>query len=109
MRKLDVKAESWPIAGSFTIARGSKTVAETVLVTLSENGFIGRGESVPYSRYHETVPQVVASLEAARGEIEVGIRRADLIKLNLPKAAQNARSRSDQRPARYIAAGRKLY
>lgn len=90
MRKLDVKAESWPIAGSFTIARGSKTVAETVVVTLRENGFIGRGESVPYSRYNETVPQVVASLEAARGKIEAGMGRAELGNLNLPKAAHNA-------------------
>ena len=69
MRKLEVTAESWPIAGSFTIARGSKTNADVVVVTLTENGFIGRGEAVPYGRYNETVPQCVAALEAARNEI----------------------------------------
>ena len=90
MRKLEVTSESWPIAGSFTIARGSKTQAEVIVVTLSENGFTGRGEAVPYSRFHETVPQCIASLEASRSAIEGGIDRLALPSLGLPKAAQNA-------------------
>ena len=90
MRKLKVISESWPIAGSFTIARGSKNRADVIVVTLSDNGFSGRGEAVPYSRYHETVPQCIASLEAARIAIEGGIGRAALPSLGLPKAAQNA-------------------
>lgn len=90
MRKLEVTSESWPIAGSFTIARGSKTQAEVIVVTLSENGFTGRGEAVPYSRFHETVPQCIASLEASRSAIEGGIDRLALPSLGLPKAAQNS-------------------
>ena len=90
MRKLELTSESWPIAGSFTIARGSKTQAEVIVVTLTENGLGGRGEAVPYSRYHETVPQCIASLEAVRGAIESGIDRFTLPSLGLPKAAQNA-------------------
>ena len=90
MRKLEVTSESWPIAGSFTIARGSKTQAEVIVVTLSENGFTGRGEAVPYSRYHETVPQCIASLKASRSAIEGGIDRLALPSLGLPKAAQNS-------------------
>ncbi len=90
MRKLEITSESWPIAGSFTIARGSKTQAEVIVVTLSENGFTGRGEAVPYSRYHETVPQCIASLKASRSAIEGGIDRLALPSLGLPKAAQNA-------------------
>ena len=90
MRKLEITSESWPIAGSFTIARGSKTQAEVIVVTLSENGFTGRGEAVPYSRYLETVPQCIASLEASRSAIEGGIDRLALPSLGLPKAAQNA-------------------
>ena len=61
-----------------------------IVVTLSENGFTGHGEAVPYSRYHETVPQCLSTLEATRGAIEAGIDRATLPNLNLPKAAQNA-------------------
>ena len=90
MRKLEVTAETWPIASSFTIARGSKTKAETVVVTLRENGFTGKGESVPYGRYNETVPQCVAALETARSRIENGILRNGLSVLGLPMAAQNA-------------------
>jgi L-Ala-D/L-Glu epimerase len=90
LRKLELTSESWPIAGSFTIARGSKTEAQVIVVTLRENGFTGHGEAVPYSRYNETVPQCIASLEAARAAIEGGIDRYELQNLNLPKAAQNA-------------------
>ncbi len=90
MRKLELTSESWPIAGSFTIARGSKTEAQVIVVRLNENGFSGHGEAVPYSRYNETVPQCMESLEAARGEIESDIDRNTLTSLNLPKAAQNA-------------------
>ncbi len=57
---------------------------------MRENGFTGHGEAVPYSRYNETVPQCIASLEAARAAIEGGIDRYELQNLNLPKAAQNA-------------------
>jgi L-Ala-D/L-Glu epimerase len=88
--KLELKAESWPIAGSFTIARGSKTQAEVIVVSLSENGFVGYGEAVPYSRYHETVAQCIASLEASRAAIEASIDRQSVPSLNLPKAVQNA-------------------
>ncbi len=90
MRKLELTSESWPIAGSFTIARGSKTQAEVIVVTLTENGLIGRGEAVPYSRYHETVLQCIAGLEVVRSAIEGGIDRHALASLSLPKAAQNA-------------------
>jgi L-Ala-D/L-Glu epimerase len=84
-RKLAVLHESWPIAGAFTISRGSKTSAEVVNVVLEEDGAIGRGECVPYGRYGETVPMVIAALDAAREDIEAG-RPAALE----PKAARNA-------------------
>jgi L-Ala-D/L-Glu epimerase len=80
-------SESWPIAGSFTIARGSKTAADVVVVKLSRNGFTGHGECVPYARYNETVPHVLAALDAVRLDIENG---ADASTLSLPFAARNA-------------------
>ena len=54
MIKLTAKHESFPIAGTFTISRGSKTTVEVVVVELTENGVTGRGECVPYARYGET-------------------------------------------------------
>lgn len=87
---LKIARESWPIAGSFTISRGSKTVAEVVTVTLMRDGFTGHGECVPYARYNETVDGVIAALEAARGAIESDLTREDIAKHVAPKAARNA-------------------
>ncbi len=89
-RKLTVARESWPIAGSFTISRGSKTAADVVVVTLEEDGVLGRGECVPYPRYQESVPEVMAALEAARAPIEAGLARSGIAAHVAPKAARNA-------------------
>ena len=61
-----------------------------IVVTLTENGFTGRGEAVPYSRYDETVLQCLASLEANRVAIENSPSHLALANLDMPKAAQNA-------------------
>jgi L-Ala-D/L-Glu epimerase len=84
--RLTCAPESWPIAGTFTIARGSKTAADVVVVTLSRNGKTGRGECVPYARYNETVPQVLDALRAIE-HIKSG---EDIATLALPYAARNA-------------------
>lgn len=90
MPKLTLAAESWPIAGTFTISRGSKTSAEVVTVTLEQDGRVGRGECVPYPRYNETVPQVLQALEAIRPAIEAGLHRHEVPGLLAPHAARNA-------------------
>lgn len=82
--------ESWPIAGTFTIARGSKTTADVVVVTLTRNGHVGRGECVPYGRYNETVPQVLSALEQAKTTIEAPNSLEQIAALALPLAARNA-------------------
>ena len=64
MRKLEVARESWPIDGSFTISRGSKTSAEVVTVTIVEQGITGRGECVPYARYGETIESVISQVNS---------------------------------------------
>src|SRR3546814_15874170 len=54
MATLRVRCESWPIRGTFTISRGSKTTADVVVVELSDtDGNLGRGEAVPYAHYGE--------------------------------------------------------
>ncbi|MEZ4339525.1 MAG: dipeptide epimerase [Sandaracinaceae bacterium] len=54
--------ERWPLREPFSIARGSKTEAVVVVVTLEADGHQGRGECVPYARYGETVEGVVEAL-----------------------------------------------
>jgi L-Ala-D/L-Glu epimerase len=88
--QITCKAESWPIAGTFTIARGSKTAADVVVVTLSRNGHHGHGECVPYARYGETVPQVLEALTSAQPAIRTLTSSSDIAPLPLPMAAKNA-------------------
>jgi L-alanine-DL-glutamate epimerase-like enolase superfamily enzyme len=90
MPKLTIAEEHWPIAGSFTISRGAKTEAHVVTVTLTDGAHSGHGECVPYPRYEESVPQVMAALEAARGRIESGTAREDIPSFLAPYAARNA-------------------
>ena len=87
---LDVRTESWPIAGAFTIARGAKTQAEVVLAELTDGVATGRGECVPYRRYGETVEGVMAALQAMGGAVAAGLDRAALQHAMAPGAARNA-------------------
>ncbi len=90
MLRLRTQIESFPIAGRFVISRGAKTEARVVTVTLEKDGFAGRGECVPYSRYGETVEGVQATIEAARAEIEKTGNRDRLQLILPPGAARNA-------------------
>ncbi|MCI3179271.1 dipeptide epimerase [Caulobacter sp. CCUG 60055] len=90
MRRLEARDERWPIAGAFTIARGSKTEAHVVVAELRCGDAVGRGECTPYPRYGETVEGVLGEIEAARGPLEAGCDRAALQDLLRPGAARNA-------------------
>lgn len=90
MRRLTIREEAFALRTPFVIARGSKTEARVVAVALEEAGARGRGESVPYARYGETVDGVLAAVEAIRGALEDGAGRAALQELLPPGAARNA-------------------
>ena len=90
MLKLSIADERWPIAGSFTISRGSKTEAEVILAMIGDGAFAGRGECVPYRRYGETMESVAAAIESVRVAIERGATRDDLQALLPAGAARNA-------------------
>jgi L-Ala-D/L-Glu epimerase len=60
---LAARIERWPIAGSFTISRGAKTEAVTVVAEVSHGDHSGRGECVPYPRYDETPEATLAALK----------------------------------------------
>src|SRR6266567_2478507 len=84
--KLAARIERWPIAGAFTISRGAKTEAVTVVATVSDNGYIGRGECVPYPRYNET-PE---ALHAMQEPVANGLDRIALQSAMPAGAARNA-------------------
>ncbi|EKF42752.1 mandelate racemase/muconate lactonizing-like protein [Nitratireductor indicus C115] len=89
-RALTTEIESFPIAGVFTISRGSRTEARVVTCILSENGVSGHGECVPYARYDETVESVVEEIEAVRQDLANGLDRIGLLDRMAPGAARNA-------------------
>lgn len=90
MRRLTVATESWPIAGTFTIARGSKSEAVVVVATIEDGECRGRGECVPYARYGETADSVTQAILAQRNAIEGRLGRDDLLTWMPPGAARNA-------------------
>src|SRR5260221_1814529 len=91
---LSSRIENWPIAGSFTISRGSKTEARVVVAELSAGGVTGqvtgRGECVPYARYGESPEAVLARIESLREAIAAGMTRTELQTALPPGAARNA-------------------
>jgi len=90
MPELTVRQESWPIRGTFTIARGSRSTAEVVVVELREGDLVGRGECVPYPRYGESVDTVVGVIDGLRSYLEQGVDRAALLDVMPAGAARNA-------------------
>ena len=89
-RQLTAAIERWPIAGSFTISRGAKTEAVTVVAEVSQSGRTGRGECVPYPRYGETPEATLAALVAMQEPLSRGWDRTALRAAMPPGAARNA-------------------
>jgi len=88
--KLTVAIERFPIAGSFTIARGRRTEAVVVTASVSDGRRAGRGECVPYARYGETVEGVAASVEVQAALLASGASRQAIADAMPAGAARNA-------------------
>jgi L-Ala-D/L-Glu epimerase len=91
---LVARSERFPIAGSFTISRGAKTEAVTVVAEISHAGsrdrLMGRGECIPYPRYGETPEATLAAILAMRDAVAEGLDRKALQAAMPPGAARNA-------------------
>jgi len=89
-RRLAARIETWPVAGSFVIARGAKTQVDVVVAEIGEGGRTGRGEATAIYYHGETAESVLAQVEAMAGPIADGAGRADLL-AEMPRgAARNA-------------------
>lgn len=84
---ISARLERFPIRGSFTISRGSRTEIEVVTAELRDGGHVGRGEAVPYRHYGETPEGVIEAIEAVDTS---GLTRETLQRLLPPGAARNA-------------------
>src|SRR4249920_4058083 len=90
-RQLAARIERWPIAGSFTISRGAKTEAVTVVAEVSQGGLTGRGECVPYPRYGETPEATLQALRAMQESVARGLDRPAL-QAAMPASAADRKS-----------------
>lgn len=89
-RTLQAQHDRYPLIRPFRIARGTKTAADVVTVTIGEDGVVGRGEAVPYPRYGETIEGTLGQIEQVRPLIEQGGGRTDLQSALPAGAARNA-------------------
>ena len=89
-RTLRARHQRFALTRPFRIARGVKTAAEVVEVTIEDGGFSGRGESVPYARYGETIDKTLTAIEEVRAAVEAGADGEALLSLLPAGAARNA-------------------
>ena len=87
---LTVFEERFPVAGAFTISRGSRTEIRVVTVELKQDGMTGRGECVPYARYGESVEGVAETIRSLAIDIGGGLSREELQHRLPPGAGRNA-------------------
>lgn len=89
-RQLNIRADRFPLVAPFRIARGVKHAADVVTVALHQAGKTGRGESVPYGRYGESVASVMDQMKSLQHELIAGMGRDELQTRLPPGAARNA-------------------
>src|SRR5712691_5974822 len=86
--ELTVTEQSWPLDKPFRIARGTRTQARAVVVTVPDGQHTGRGEAVPIARYDQSVASVLAQIESIKGARNLD--RSAIQKLLPAGAARNA-------------------
>lgn len=60
---LHARCEHWPLGRPFAISRGARREVVTLVVEISDDGCVGRGEAVPYRRFGETPQSALAAVE----------------------------------------------
>ena len=84
--KISATPETFRLAETFTISRGSREAAEVLTVRVVHNDVVGLGECVPYARYGETMTSVVDQVKSLPEDVS----RATLGELLPAGAARNA-------------------
>ncbi len=84
---ITVTADTFPLAQTFTISRGSKTHAHVLTVRVIRDGVTGWAECVPYARYGDSLDSVTAQIEA----LPQGITRAGAARRPAPRSRPQRR------------------
>jgi L-alanine-DL-glutamate epimerase-like enolase superfamily enzyme len=67
--QVNVEIQHFPLKSVFRIARGAKTQADVIVVTITDGDNTGWAESVPYGRYGESVSSVKNEILDVAGNI----------------------------------------
>ncbi|HEY5755120.1 MAG TPA: N-acetyl-D-Glu racemase DgcA [Steroidobacter sp.] len=89
-RRVACGHQHWPYRQPIAISRGVITGQDVIVVTVAEQGVVGRGESSPNHRYDETPEQSLRAIEALIPALEAGLDRAELQQAMTANAARNA-------------------
>ncbi len=92
-RTLHAQHDRFALSRPFRIARGVKTVADVITVTIDEEGTAGRGEGVPYPRYGESVESIARRDRGSAGGDRGRRRPADALSRCLPAGRGPQRGR----------------
>jgi len=88
--KLSAHTESWPVARPFRITGREWLTFDSVVVELSRDGVVGRGEALGVFYRDETADSLLAQIGQVASRLESGVDRADLGSLLPPGGARNA-------------------
>ena len=85
-RMISATVERWPVAGAFIISRGTKTVVDVVVCTVSDGQHVGWGEGTAIYYEGETAEGCATAINAYAGPLE----REALLETMPRGAARNA-------------------
>jgi len=88
--KLSVELEQWPLKTPFRISDHTWVALDVVVVSLEQDGCIGRGEAAGVFYLDDTPASMTRQIEALRPVVEAGIDREALQRLMKPGGARNA-------------------
>ena len=82
--------ENWPLRESFSISRDSKSNVDVVVVEITAQSCVGKGEAVPYSHYGQNIDETLQCIHEIESSL-VGNLSRDSLRQNFPaNAARNA-------------------
>lgn len=90
MRRMMINVEKWPLHEPFVISRMVQLNGEVIVVTIEQDGFIGRGECERMDVFEADYPDVLKMVEGVKSLVESGISRDELADHMPAGAARNA-------------------
>ena len=90
MREVNLQLESWPTKEPFCITGHTFTEARVLIVTITENNTVGRGEASGVYYLDETGESILAQAESLKGQLQQGLDRQQLCSLLPAGGARNA-------------------